>query len=224
MEKELKEHSFKNEKEKAQETLSPINDSYKNAADIELWKFCRQDDTKAYDELFYRYYPRMYRFVSGYIKDTMEAEELCMDQLFNLWVKRKQINIAGNFSHYLFRSTHNRIISHFRKTLPFTVSPDELKEEYQSSRTADYHLLSEEIRQIYLKALKKLSPRRRQVFLLSRIENLTSPEIAGKINLSTSTVENYMTAALSGIKKELKEYLCEYLILPLTFCTLFYCI
>jgi RNA polymerase sigma-70 factor (ECF subfamily) len=180
---------------------------YKNAADIELWKSCRQDDTRAYDELFDRYYPRMYRFVSGYIKDTMEAEELCMDQLFNLWVKRKQTNIAGNFSHYLFRSTHNRIISHFRKTFPLTVSLDELKEEHPSNRWADYHLISEEIRQVYLKVLEKLSPRRRQVFLLSRIKNLTYSEIARKINLSTSTVENYMAAALSGIRKEMKEYL-----------------
>ncbi|MDR2691298.1 MAG: sigma-70 family RNA polymerase sigma factor, partial [Dysgonamonadaceae bacterium] len=109
---------------------------YKNAADIELWKFCRQDDAKAYDELFYRYYPRIYRFVSGYVKDTMEAEDLCMDHLFNLWVKRKRINIDGNFSHYLFRSTHNLVISHFRKTLPQTVSLDELKEERQSGRQA----------------------------------------------------------------------------------------
>lgn len=187
--------------------------NYKKEADLELWQECQRGSTRAYDELFRRYYPRIIRLASQYIKDKMKAEELCMDLLFNLWAKRQQLTIERDFSGYLFCSIRNLIISHLRKEVSFlVVGMDELTEEFQMSESADSYLLSNETEQVYKNALNKLSPRRREMFLLSRNENLSYPEIAERVNLSINTVENYMTAALNGLRKEMREYLPAILI------------
>lgn len=179
---------------------------YKQIADIALWQCCQQDDLRAYNELFARFYPRMLHLASRYVNDTMKSEELCMDQLFHLWTKRHEITINGNFSGYLFRSLRNLVIDHLRKNIPAETSLDELKEAHPLDCPADSQLLTHEVEQAYRQALNELSPQRREVFTLSREENLTYSEIAQRMNLSVNTVENYMVAALGCIRKNMKEY------------------
>ncbi|RBL90083.1 RNA polymerase sigma-70 factor [Chitinophaga flava] len=178
---------------------------YKQASDRELWDCCRKDDMQAYNEIFSRYYPRMYHLARRYVQDAMRAEELCMDQLFHLWVKREEIHIISSFSSYLFRSIRNRVITEMRRNLPVMTGLDEIAENIQLDRSSDYGLLLEEAEHTYREVLNKLSPQRRQVFMLSREENLTYPEIARRMNLSVNTVENYMVAALNSLRKNLHE-------------------
>jgi len=179
---------------------------YKQAADIELWHRCQQDDMRAYNELFNRYFPRMLHLTCRYIADTMKAEELCMDQLYRLWIKRHEIAITHNLSGYLFRSIRNLVTSHLRERVPVSAGLDELKEKHPLGRSADYGLLSEEADEAYRNALGELSPQRRRVFILSREENLTYAEIAQRMDLSVNTVENYMVAALGSLRKNIREY------------------
>jgi RNA polymerase sigma-70 factor (ECF subfamily) len=176
---------------------------YQNASDIELWQRCRADDMPAYNELFSRYFPKLMRLASRYIKDEMVAEELCMDQLYVLWTKRSSITIHVDFSHYLFRSMRNRVINQLRKNLPVLKAtiPAEIQ---QASQAADYNLLSGEAEQAYQHAISELSPQRRKVFLLSREENLSYAEIASELCLSVNTVENYMVSALGSLREMIK--------------------
>lgn len=178
---------------------------HKKATDGDLWQYCQNDDMQAYNELFSRYYPRMFRLACRYVPDAMRAEELCMDQLFHLWVKRHEIRIISNFSSYLFRSIRNRIISDMRRHIPVMADLEEIADELQMDQPSDYRLLSAEAEYSYRAVLNELSPQRRRVFTLSREEDLTYPEIARRMNLSVNTVENYMVAALSSLRKRLKE-------------------
>jgi len=48
---------------------------------------------------------------------------------------------------------------------------------------------------------------RKKVFLLSRYEGLKYKEIAEKLNISVSTVENQMVKSLKYLRNELADYL-----------------
>ena len=65
-------------------------------------------------------------------------------------------------------------------------------------------MLQEEIQKI---VNEKLPDKCRTIFILSRIENRSNPEIAEILNLSTRTVENQIYRALKILKKNLKNYL-----------------
>lgn len=190
---------------------------YRCSGDLELWELSQGDDIRAYDELFRRYYPRMLRLASHYINDKMTAEELCMDQLFNLWTKRKSITVKKSLSSFLFSSMRNMVISYLRKKLLAADADIEELVDMPASELSDQNLLSEEVEAAYQRALKKLSPQRHKVFVLSRIKNLSHSEIAKKMNLSVNTVENYIGAALVNLRKEMREYLPSILI-PLFIC------
>ena len=65
-------------------------------------------------------------------------------------------------------------------------------------------MLQEEIQKI---VNEKLPDKCRAIFVLSRIENRSNPEIAEILDLSTRTVENQIYRALKILKKNLKNYL-----------------
>jgi RNA polymerase sigma-70 factor (ECF subfamily) len=129
-----------------------------------------------------------------------------MDLLFHLWERRRTLSIEGNVSAYLFRSFRNRTIRHLRKSLPEMLDIDQLEERAEPvGDNADYNLICKEAENDYKYKLSRLSPQRQRVFELSREENLSYAEIARQMNLSVNTVENYMVAALAGLREQYKD-------------------
>ncbi|MET6998692.1 RNA polymerase sigma factor [Chitinophaga defluvii] len=181
--------------------------NYKQSSDIELWQRCQQDDMRAYNALFDRYFPKLYSLSLRYVKDSSTAEELAMDVLCNLWYKRNELTIRTDISTYFFRSMKNHIINQLKKNIPVT-STLELVGEHQlvSDSQADNEVLISDLETIYREQLDQLSPQRRRVFQLSREEHLTYAEIAREMNISVSAVEKYMGAALSSLRNGMKDY------------------
>lgn len=65
-------------------------------------------------------------------------------------------------------------------------------------------MLQEEIQRV---VNDKLPDKCRNIFILSRIEGKSNPEIAELLGLSVRTVENQIYRALKVLKKNLKNYL-----------------
>lgn len=190
--------------------------AYSKLSDRELWQYCRQDNILAYNALFRRYAPKLYIQAVRYLPKTMEAEELVMDLLLNIWQKRNQLEIEGEIKAYLYRAIHNRVINFRQKKIPETHSINLLEEDaLVESRQADYRIMSGDLVMSYHSKLESLSPQRRKVFLLSREENMTYPQIAKLLNLSVNTVENHMTSALNALRESTRELTTLSLLLSL---------
>lgn len=183
--------------------------NYKQASDTQLWQCCQQDDIRAYNELFDRYAKILYRQAASYVNSTMDAEELVMDLLLNLWEKRGHLNAdaGNNVKAYLMLSMRNRIINYLQKNIPEHSSIDLVSEDQlMDSRQADYGMISKDMEAVYESTVDKLSPQRQKVFRLSREKNLSYAEIAEELNLSVNTVENYMVSALNTLRENTREY------------------
>lgn len=183
--------------------------NYKQASDIDLWRCCQQDNIQAYNELFDRYAKILYRQASAYLKSSMDAEELVMDLLLNVWEKRGHLNAGGgnNVKAYLMLSMRNRIINHLQKRIPDLSSIDLIPEDqFADSRQADFGIISKDMEMVYESAVDKLSPQRQKVFRLSREKNLSYADIAEELDLSVNTVENYMVSALNTLRENTREY------------------
>ncbi len=56
-------------------------------------------------------------------------------------------------------------------------------------------------------ALMRLPELTRKIFLLSRFDELTYPEIARTLNISTRTVERHMSTAFTALQHSLEDFL-----------------
>ena len=84
------------------------------------------DDEKAFEQVFYHYYPRLYRYAFRYLKNEFWAEELSMEVLARIWEKRTAINHAETFENYLFTAVRNHLINHWQRKIDGLLSLETL--------------------------------------------------------------------------------------------------
>lgn len=180
---------------------------YKKLSDQILLKECAQNNLRAYDQLFERYFGVLYNFSLNYVRNTAVAEELVMDLMLTIWQKRHELQIEGEVGNYLFRAMKNVLFNFIRKkqllTSAIELRPDQHPAE---SKSADHELQHKELQKVYQLKLKELSPQRRKIFQLSREEDMTYMQIAQDMNLSVNTIKTQMLASLKYFRENLKEY------------------
>ena len=159
--------------------------------DILLLQLIKQDDEKAFKHLFDTYFVSLCRFMSLYLRDKQEIEELALSIFMNLWEGRADLTLKISFKAYLFQSARNRCLNALRDEKD-TV-PIEGGEEYGYALAADTSVEMEELTRLI------------EVYRKSREEGKTNQEIAGEMGISVKTVEAQITKALKHIKKFLGE-------------------
>ena len=174
-----------------------------SATNLNMASALKNGSEDAFRHLFDMYGKRIFLFASGYFKDPMDAEEIVQEVFLKIWDARERLSDRKSFDSYIFTIAKNAILNTLRKA----------KSEHAYLTWAQLNpgrniLVEEEINfnelnNAYHKAIGKLSPKRKQVFLLSREQNLSYAEIADKMEVSIKTVENQITAALADIRKQL---------------------
>ena len=83
----------------------------------------------------------------------------------------------------------------------------ELQLKLYSLEAFDNDRLSDaDIEEILNNAINRLPERCREIFIMSRLQNLRYKEIAIRLNVSPNTVEDQIAIALRKLKEELKDY------------------
>lgn len=157
-----------------------------------------------FERIFKEHHSHCLAFATHYIGDPYEAEEVVQLVFSQLWEKRANIAILGSERSYLFSAIRNTAISQWRKQ---TVR-SEKETSFGKMQDVEVHM-SLQARELEGKlelALDKLPERCREVFVLSRKQQLKYAEIASVMNISVKTVENQMGKALKILHQELREY------------------
>ena len=157
--------------------------------DISLLRQIREGNEDAFKSLFETYFTPLCRFIYLHLDDKNVAEELAMDIFIYLWENRETFQIQLSLKAYLFQAAKNKCLNELRKKKE-TVGLDGVE---VSTINTSVSTLQE--------AVFSLPDKCRNIFLLSRSENLTNQEIARRLNISVKTVEGQITTALKKIKK-----------------------
>jgi RNA polymerase sigma-70 factor (family 1) len=181
--------------------------SDKNFTDDVLWRAIKTGSVSAFELLVDRYWQAVYTTAFSFLHDRDMAMEITNDTFLNIWQKKEVIDI-GAFKSYLTTSARY----HVYKVL-------KAKKALKLAYVADYEKLpssivvtntgEEKIRYLNLQSeiealLATLPARCREIFLLSRLSNLTNTEIAAKLEISKRTVENQISIAQRYIQQNSK--------------------
>ncbi len=153
--------------------------------------------------LYRRFQPALQHFASGILKNQADAAEIVHDVFLAVWEKREYLSLDQGLKNYLFRAVKNRCLNHLKRpSLPWTDLDEPLPPAAEPFNFSE-QLNAEETERIIFQIVQKLPPRCRQIFLLSRLEQLSYKEIAELMDISVKTVENQMTIALRFIRDSL---------------------
>jgi len=160
-------------------------------------------DEASFEHIFRYYYRRMLSFSIRFLKNRQQAEEITMDVLLKVWQKKDTLENAATFQSYLFVMLRNELVSFSRKKKQVMIPVDLLIHEL-ADHSQEYQRDMKSAVEEYQLTISRLSPKRREVFRLSREEGLTHAEIADRLGLSIFTVKNHIKDALQILRAELK--------------------
>ena len=158
------------------------------------------------DVLFKRYWSPLVACAFGIVSDRDTAEDVVQMTFLRLRMKSGHWAPEGTPSSYLFRTTRNLALNACRDE-----RLRQRRHQEGGGNAAEALLLRTpaedlETRRLHAeieRAIQRLSERRREVFVLSRLHDLTHREIAERLGTSSQTVSNHMSAALGELRHKL---------------------
>jgi len=172
----------------------------------------RQGDLWAFEKLYEQYYSFLCLIAEHIVKNPCDAEEIVSDVFVKLWNIRGKIDITTSIKAYLVKAVHNTSLNYLERPkinnkLTECITTSDCKLLAWDSDYPLGQLYEKEILDILNHGIGKLPDGCREIFILSRNEDMKYAEIAEKLGISLNTVKTQMKIALARLHETLKDYL-----------------
>jgi RNA polymerase sigma-70 factor (ECF subfamily) len=184
--------------------------AYDSFDDNSLLHAFKQGEAGAFEEIYRRYWFKLYCIAYKQTSSQHESEEMVQTLFERIW-KNRETAVIKSLGPYLVISLRNIIIDFIRKK----VSERKLKQSYDMEEATN--LTEEELNRTMLlntieNVLQELPEKTQTVFKLSRYENKSVKEIAGLLQLTEKAVEYHITKSIKLLRQHLKSYLGIFII------------
>lgn len=174
----------------------------------------RNNDENALTELYNRYWNPVYLYTYNVLRDKEVCKDIVQDLFMDLWKRREKLHVTSTFKSYLFSSARYQIFAQIRKkekSLGSHLFENLDQRLHYNSPESEY--LYQELVQRISTTVESLPQKCREVYTLSREEQLSHAEISQFLDISTKTVENHITKALKVLRSSVGTYLLAILLL-----------
>jgi RNA polymerase sigma-70 factor (family 1) len=190
--------------------------SYSGLEDIRLLKLLQGGSEEAFTEIYDRYWKLLYTIAYRIIPQEEVVKDSVQEVFIALWHRRNEVNIQV-LKAYLLQAVRFQVLKAIRAQKAneqfyarlATVTADIIYENPLLFKE-QVHLLEE--------IMSTLPEDCRQIFQLSREDQLTYKQIAGQLHISEKTVEKKMSICLKHFRQLLEQNksLCTALLLVIT--------
>ncbi|WP_036603868.1 RNA polymerase sigma-70 factor [Olivibacter sitiensis] len=178
--------------------------TYKNLHDNELLLKLRFDDQNAFEEIYRRYWSDMFHAAYNLLREREACMDIVQELFVWLWEHRNSLNVAS-LRPYLMAAVKFKVANYIKKGKVRSSFFDQIKEmEEPYELIEDSNMEVKEMMTIINHFTNQLPEKCRDIFILSRHEELSNKEIAERLNISVKTVENQITIALRKLRSSLK--------------------
>jgi RNA polymerase sigma-70 factor (ECF subfamily) len=179
-------------------------ENLRELSDSDLVVLFESGNIAAFEEIYNRYWLKLYAAAFKRLNDREGAKEIVQDFFTGFWINRAQVNIRTSLQGYLFTSIKYLVLNHKRAEAVRNTYSELLaliNNNYDNSTEESYNY--RELKQRIQEEVILLPPKCRSVFELSRNQYKTNKEIASLLGISEKTVENHLTKALRYLRVNL---------------------
>lgn len=152
-----------------------------------------------FKEVFEQNYEKLCGVAFAIVKDRDDSRDVVQQVLCEFWDYRDRWPEINCYSAYLYTAVYRFAILLQKKSLVFKnekLLSKRINPGYQQTDTLAY----QELEQLIFNTINDLPPKCKEIFLLSREEELSYKEIAASLDISIKTVETQMGIALKRFR------------------------
>lgn len=163
-----------------------------------------EGDVRAFHNVFSEYYGQVKQFSYFVLKDMDAAEDVAQEVFIKIWTGRGVLPEVRNFRNYLFQISKNAVIDHIRKESAMVLRNNDFAGRFFAGDDSfENDFIARETQGAIDEIVENMPPKRREVFILNRVQGKSNDEIAELLGLSKKTVENHLHLALKELKEKL---------------------
>lgn len=180
----------------------------------ELTNACDAHSSEAFTRIYDIYYPKVFHFAKLYATSEQDIAEIVQDVFVKLWENRHKLSEEKGLEGLLFIMTRNLIFNAGRSKIResvFKMTVVRAMEAMDSGNLED-EVIATDLKAYIDELISVLPPRQREIFILSREQQLSYREIAERFNITEKAVERHIYLALKFLKKNIANLLVVILI------------
>jgi len=168
-------------------------------SDQELVFALQQGGAHAFENIYKRYWTRLYPAVYQRLFDREQTEDVLQEVFAYLWVKRETLSIQ-NLKAYLFAAARYQAIQQLTRKRGPLIFFEPFESMLLEAESPEEKMIAKELREWVIRYADTLPAKRREIFLLHIRDKYTTKEIAEKLGVSQKTVQNQLGSSLKGLK------------------------
>ncbi len=170
--------------------------------DNALLEAFRAGDKKAFSKIYEGYYASLCRYAFSLTRDLSQAEDLVQDTFLNVWNNHEKLKLKDSIKSYLYRCVYNLFIDRYRAKKRHIAMLEDLRLSVAVEAESERHIYDEKHINILKRLIDDLPEKRKEIFILNKIQGYKYKEIAEQLNISERTVESQLRKALISIKQK----------------------
>ncbi|CAL1520034.1 RNA polymerase sigma-70 factor [Chitinophaga sp. MM2321] len=174
---------------------------FSSYSDNQLVSLLKSDNTIAFNAIYDRYSKMLYLFIYSKLDAAEISKDVLQDLFVSLWEKRHSLVLQTSLKSYLYQAARHKVIDIYRKNATYRKYLQQLIEHFDEQPHSVADAVDHKARtQELFEAINHLPGRMKEIFMLSRFENLSIEQISTQLGLSQQTVKNQITKALKILR------------------------
>lgn len=174
--------------------------AYRSFEDEELVNRMMIGDKLAFDEIYNRYWKKLYDDTYKRLKRAEQVEEIIQDVFADLWVKRAGKEIIKLYP-YLLMSVRYHVFAIYRKGKTAPQFEEPLENMAFSSLQADSLLNEKELKGCIAIWLSMQPLKRGEIFRMKYVDEMSTREISELLGIAQKTVQNQLLTAFASLRE-----------------------
>jgi RNA polymerase sigma-70 factor (ECF subfamily) len=168
----------------------------------------RASDPDALDALLRIYWRPLVRYAARLLPYEEDAEDVAQEAFVRLWERRNLLAPDTVLRPFLYRIVHNIALNRKRSWRARNSWYSKLGSSWRSLlATPLQSTMEHELERAIEDAIQALPARRRDAFVLARFHDMSYSKIALIMGISSQTVANQISSALSDLRRALSPYM-----------------
>lgn len=164
-----------------------------------MTSFLNSAEVIAFDKVYHQYHHAVFKNICRLVDRHDVAEDILQEVFLSFWNSRKELDLTQGAGNWLFVVSYHKSLQYLKKVAvektklaDYPAVPDVMEEEDAALRESRLTLINE--------AIESLSPRKKEVFRLCRLEGKTAGEASQILGISHHTVKEYLQSSSSAIR------------------------
>lgn len=177
-----------------------------NHTDSDLVILLNQGEKEAFDEIYRRYWKSLFLEARKRLGESEYAQEIVQDVFVDLWINRSTRDIDHLYA-YLSTAVRYQVFMLYKRHKKLPCFEEPMEYMGLSYDKADSQFFFNELLE-GIQAWLKLQPeKRREIFRLRYIEQLTTKEIAQELSITQKTVQNQLINGQESLRTAISKFL-----------------